>query len=144
MNVKVKQQYRRLYDQALKDCTPYFFLYNICKILESSKYIIDLFVKQGIALSFFHIPLLPPKATRHSNKMEEVAVDSRSTSQQWSGYDQTHQATHQAQTSRSVRDTAQDAALTSRLEEYKRKVAEQQREISHYKVKLLEAQANSK
>jgi predicted RNase H-like nuclease (RuvC/YqgF family) len=75
--------------------------------------------------------------------MEGVAVDTRGASQQQRDYDQTHQATSQAQTSRSVRDAAQDAALTSRLEECERQVAEQQSEISLYKVKLSEAQTNS-
>ncbi len=91
---------------------------NICKIPESSKYVTDLFVKQGTALSFFYIPPLPPKAARHGSRMEGVAVDGRSTSQQ------RNQAS-QAQTSTLVRDAAQDAVLTSRLEEYKREVAEQ-------------------
>jgi hypothetical protein len=56
-------------------------VYNIYKILESSKYVIDLFVKQGIALSFFRILLLPLKAARYGNRMEGVAVDSRGISQ---------------------------------------------------------------
>jgi hypothetical protein len=133
-NVKVKQWYKRPHNQALKDCAPYFFFHNICEILESGKYVIDLFVKRGIALSFFRIPPLPPKAARYGNRMEGVAVDGRGTSQQRSDYNQTHQA---------ARDTAQDAALTSRLEECERQVAEQQREISYYKAKLSEAQTNS-
>lgn len=61
----------------LKDYTPYFFLYNIYKILESGKYVIDLFIKRGITLSFFYILLLPPKAACYSNRIEGVAVDSR-------------------------------------------------------------------
>ncbi|CZR68461.1 uncharacterized protein PAC_18360 [Phialocephala subalpina] len=125
-NVKVKQRYGRPHNQALQDCAPYFFLHNICEIPESSKYVTNLFIKRGIALSFFRIPLLPPEAGRHGNRMEG-----------------THQATSQAQTSRSVRDATQDAALTSRLEECERQVAEQQSEISLYKVKLSEAQTNS-
>jgi DNA repair exonuclease SbcCD ATPase subunit len=140
-NVKVKQRYGRPHNQALKDCAPYFFLYNVCEIPESGKYVTDLFVKRGIALSFFRIPPLPPEAARQGNRMDGVAVDGAS--QQRIDYDQTHQATSQAQTRRSARDAAQDAALISRLEERERQVAEQQREISHYKVKLSEAQANS-
>ena len=135
-NVKVKQRYGRPHNQALKDCAPYFFVHNICEIPESGKYVTDLFVKRGIALSFFRIPPLPPEAARHGNRMEGVAVDGRGTSQQ------RNQAS-QAQTSTLVRVAAQDAALTSRLEECERRVAEQQREISHYKVKLSEAQADS-
>ena len=142
-NMKVKQRYGRPYNQALKDCAPYFFLHNICEIPESGKYVTDLFVKRGIALSFFCIPPLPPEAARHGNRMEGVAVNGRGASQQQSDYDQTSQPTSQAQTSRSVRDGAQDAALTPRLEECERQVAEQQREISHYKVTLSEAQVNS-
>ena len=102
-------------------------MYNICEILESGKYVIDLFVKRGIALSFFRILPLPPKAARHGNRIEAVAVDSRSTSQQ------RNQAS-QAQTRTLVRDAVQNAALISRLAEYERQVAEQQREISNYKV----------
>jgi hypothetical protein len=55
---------------------------NICKIPESSKYVTDLFVKRGTALSFFCILLLPPKAARHGSRMEGVAVDGRGTLQQ--------------------------------------------------------------
>jgi len=118
-------------------------LHNICEILESGKYVTDLFVKRGIALSFFRIPPLPPEAALRGNRMEGVAVDDRGTSQRRIDNDQTRQATNQAQTSRPVRDAAQDAALTSRLEECEGQAAEQQREISHYKVKLSEAQENS-
>jgi hypothetical protein len=32
------------------------------EILESGKYVTDLFAKRGIALSFFRISLLPPEA----------------------------------------------------------------------------------
>lgn len=74
-NVKVKQRYGRPYNQALQDCAPYFFLHNICEILKSSKYITNLFIKRSIALSFFRILLLLPKAGRYSNKMEGIAVD---------------------------------------------------------------------
>jgi hypothetical protein len=55
-------------------------MHNIYDILESGKYVIDLFVKRGIALSFFHILPLPPKAARHGNRMEGVVVNGRGTS----------------------------------------------------------------
>lgn len=89
-NIKVKQRYGRPHNQALQDYAPYFFLHNICEIPESSKYVTDLFVKRGIALSFFRIPLLPSKAGRYGNRMEGVAVDTRGASQQQRDYDQTH------------------------------------------------------
>jgi hypothetical protein len=60
------------------------------EILESGKYVTDLFVKRGIALSFFRISLLPPEAARYGNRVEWVAVDGRGISQQRSEYDQTH------------------------------------------------------
>jgi len=104
---------------------------NICEIPENNKYVTNLFVKRGIAFSFFRILLLPPESVRHDNRMEGVAVNSRGTSQQ-------RNQANQAQTSTLVRDITQDTALTSRLKECKRQIVKQQREISYYKVKLLE------
>ena len=58
------------------------------EIPESSKYITGLFVKRGIALSFFRILSLPSKAARQGNRVEEVAVDN--VSQQRIDYNQTY------------------------------------------------------
>lgn len=52
-------------------------------------------------------------------------MDTRGASQQQRDYDQTHQATSQAQTSKSIKDIAQNTALISRLKKCERQVAEQ-------------------
>lgn len=55
--------------------------------------------------------------------------------QRWQN-NQPHQTAPEAQTRRPSRDSAEDVTLTLRLKECDRKVTEQQRDVSDYKVRL--------